>query len=102
MPQGGIYELDDASTQDIKVDFTLLGRQKMSTHYTSEFNATVADSKVSGVGELIGSEETAADVYTIDGLQIMMNASREDISRLPNGVYILREGNRSRKIVVRN
>ena len=102
VPQGGIYELDDASTQDIKVDFTLLGRQKMSTHYTSEFNATVADSKVSGVGELIGSEETAPDVYTIDGLQIMMNASREDISRLPNGVYILREGNRSRKIVVRN
>ncbi|MDE6227902.1 MAG: C10 family peptidase [Muribaculaceae bacterium] len=101
-PQDGIYKLDGASTQDIKVDFTLLGRQKMSTHYTSEFNATVADAKVSGVGEIISSDITTADVYSIDGMIMLRNASKEQINTLPNGIYIIREGNETRKIVVRN
>ena len=101
-PQDGIYKLDGASTQDIKVDFTLLGRQKMSTHYTSEFNATVADAKVSGVGEIISSDITTADVYSIDGMIMFRNASKEQINTLPNGIYIIREGNVTRKIVVRN
>ena len=101
-PQDGIYKLDGASTQDIKVDYTLLGRQKMSTHYTSEFNATVADAKVSGVGEIINSDITAADVYSIDGMIMLRNASKEQINTLPNGIYIIREGNETRKIVVRN
>ena len=101
-PQDGIYKLDGASTQDIKVDYTLLGRQKMSTHYTSEFNANVADAKVSGVGEIISSDITTADVYTIDGLMMLRNASKEQINTLPNGIYIIREGNETRKIVVRN
>ena len=100
--QDGIYKLDGASTQDIKVDFTLLGRQKMSTHYTSEFNATVADAKVSGVGEIISSDITTADVYSIDGMIMLRNASKEQINTLPNGIYIIREGNETRKIVVRN
>ncbi|MDE6791841.1 MAG: C10 family peptidase, partial [Muribaculaceae bacterium] len=99
--QADIYPLDGAATQDIKVDFTLFGHQKMTTHYTSEFNETVKDAPVTGVQGVIGSFVSTADVYTIDGLQVLKNASREEISRLANGVYIIREGNRSRKVVIK-
>ena len=48
------------------------------------------------------SEINNCDVYTIDGIRMLKNASKEEINRLPNGIYIFREGNRTRKVVVNN
>ncbi|MBD5309398.1 MAG: hypothetical protein HDS10_03110 [Bacteroides sp.] len=47
------------------------------------------------------TEQNVLNVFTIDGLQLLKNVSKEDLNRLANGVYIIREGNRSRKVFIK-
>lgn len=47
------------------------------------------------------SEQNGLNVFSIDGIQMLKNASKEDLNQLSDGVYIIREGNRSRKVIIR-
>ncbi|MDE5976340.1 MAG: leucine-rich repeat domain-containing protein, partial [Muribaculaceae bacterium] len=96
----GVYLLSDANNIDVKVEYTLLGHQKMSTHYDSKFNEKVPDAIVSGIGETPNSQANLIDIYGIDGMLYKKGASIDDLKGFGPGIYILRQGNKSRKVVI--
>ena len=99
-PTDDIYPIDGNTDLDVKVEYTLLGCHKMATHYTSEFNEKVADAVVTGVQEITENGDDPMDLYGFDGMLYQKGCSKDDINSLKPGVYILRQGGKSRKILV--
>ena len=96
-----VCAVDDLNNLNVTIEYTLFGSQKMSSEYKSDFNNQIPHSE-SGVDSILNESSVITEVYTIDGIRMLKNASKEEINRLPNGIYIFREGNRTRKVVVNN
>lgn len=56
---------------------------------------------VSGVDDIICDKEPACEIYSISGTKVLSNAAPEQIDRLPRGIYIKRQCDKSEKILVR-
>ena len=95
----GLYHFEGTDNVDVKVEYTLLGHQPLTTHYTAEFNEKVPDMELSGVTEITG-DESLVDVYGVDGVLYKKGCDTEDLNGLKQGVYILRQGGKSRKVVI--
>lgn len=94
----------DSNSIDVIVEYTLHGIQRMQTHYTPEFNASVPRSDlsedVSGIEELGDNLETFVEVFSING-QIVYCGRYSDIPQLPDGIYIYKfsDGTTRKKVV---
>lgn len=98
--QDFVYPVDDLDNLNVTIEYTLFGSQKMSSEYTSEFNAEVPHTPTS-VGEILTDDATVCNLYDLNGQLILKNGSKADLDKLSSGIYILRQGNRSRKIVIK-
>ncbi|MDE6226164.1 MAG: C10 family peptidase [Muribaculaceae bacterium] len=96
-----VCAVDDLNNLNVTIEYTLFGSQRMCSEYKSDFNNQMPHSE-SGVDSILNESSVITEVYTIDGIRMLKNASKEEINRLPNGIYIFREGNRTRKVVVNN
>ena len=93
----------DMANLDVSVDFTLLDRQVMTTHYSDEFNALIQSSQIGSslidIDANVG--DNAFDVYTPLGQTVMLNADRMSIAKLSPGIYIIKSKTETRKIIVK-
>ena len=93
---------------DVVVDYTLHGRQAMTTHYDAEFNASLPNTDLSSVSEIVLNEEEIAlfdkevliDVYTITGVAVKLNCTSDDLSDLEDGFYFIRQGRRTKTVYI--
>ena len=96
---GGIYKFagDAESHFSVTVEFTLHGRQKMTTYYDERFNASVPDTDLTSVLPTVADgDNQRTDVYNLQGICVCRGATQADIDGLPSGVYIIQ----GRKILV--
>ncbi|MDE6026968.1 MAG: C10 family peptidase [Muribaculaceae bacterium] len=115
-PEGGIYTIFDEPSEmkskvvseadpyarlDVEVEYTLHGRQSMTTHYAPEFNATIPDSVVTGIEDMFGMDSDIIDVYATDGTVLVKNGDKSALNQLAPGVYIIRKGGRCMKVAVK-
>ncbi len=99
--EGNVFVLPDTDKLDVEVDYTLFGRQPMKTHYTAEFNVNVPDEEVSGLIDIDSADNKLVDVYGLDGTVLKKGCDLQDINELTPGIYILRQGNKTRKVVIK-
>ena len=71
-----------SSAPEVIVDYTLHGRQSMSTRYTPDFNADVEDL-------IVEAADSFVTVYNLSGIEIY-SGSMMDMPPLSAGIYILR------------
>ncbi|MDE6793095.1 MAG: C10 family peptidase [Muribaculaceae bacterium] len=95
-----VCAVDDPDNLNVTVEYSLFGSQKMSYEYKSEFNSELPHTQ-SGINQVWIDSSVAAEVYTTDGLLIRKAIGNEALKDLRPGVYIIREGNRSRKVVIK-
>ena len=98
--EGNVFVLPATDKLDVEVNYTLFGRQPMKTHYTAEFNVNVPDEEVSGVIGIDTADNKLVDVYGLDGTVLKKGCDLQDINELTPGIYILRQGNKTRKVVI--
>ncbi|MCH5218718.1 MAG: leucine-rich repeat domain-containing protein [Muribaculaceae bacterium] len=60
----------------------------------------VADKSLGVEETTMPIQPTLLNVYTLDGTHVMTTTEREQIQRLPKGIYIVRSGNKSEKIIL--
>lgn len=58
-------------------------------------------SRVSGIKNIAKDKEEGMALYTISGNKVMTEATPEHVSRLPKGIYIIRNGDRTPRILIR-
>lgn len=85
---------DQYNAIDVIVNYTLHEKQSMITHYTSVFNANIKpvdlDKLSSGINDIqVNDSQTVTDIYNLQGICIMKNATKQDIKVLPQGLYIM-------------
>lgn len=95
-----LSDMDSKADLDVRIEYTLHGRQSMNTHYTPEFNATIQDSVITGIRDLSAEESDMVDVYGIDGTLLIKHGYKTDIQLLAPGIYIIKEGAKSTKTVI--
>ena len=99
-----IYNFTSAENQglNVVVNFTLHGMQPMTTHYDNQFNASIPDTSftLTGINETNASKDIPIEIYSIDG-SISMDYNCDNLQSLPSGIYIIRKGNNSKKIIVK-
>ncbi|WP_289744487.1 C10 family peptidase [uncultured Duncaniella sp.] len=89
---------------DVTVDYTLNGRQAMTTKYSPEFNAELPDEDLTEIQtsvDNLSSENAIYDVYTIEGIMLRSGVEAARLCELNAGIYILRSGSIARKIAIR-
>lgn len=52
-----------------------------------------------GVDEIVGDTNATMDVFTLQGVQVLSNATREQFDNLVSGIYIVRSGKDVKKVV---
>lgn len=95
----GVYPIAEVGNIDIKVDYTLFDHQQLTTHYTNEFNSAIQDSVVSGISGVMIEDDDVFDLYGADGMLRKKNCNSADLQNQTPGMYILKYGNRTVKIV---
>lgn len=53
----------------------------------------------SGIDEIVGDSTSTMDVYTLQGVEVLRNATREQFENLARGIYIVRSGKSVKKVV---
>ncbi|MDE6485428.1 MAG: leucine-rich repeat protein [Duncaniella sp.] len=67
----------------------------------SDLKAECTVTGTSGIEDILSDNPAMADVYTTQGVAVLRNASAAEISALPAGLYIVRQGNEVKKIAVK-
>lgn len=97
-PTGALYPIDDTPGIDVVVDFTLHGRQGMTTHYTHEFNAEIEDEDLSGISGISLDADIPVRIYSPSGILLFEGKIAD--ANLKEGIYIIvaKDGVRKRLI----
>lgn len=85
---------------DVQVEYTIHDRQHMTTHYTPEFNATLPDDLPTGIGMIMDGSLGEIEVYGLDGIFLFKGNSRSALEQLKSGVYMIRRGNNTEKVLI--
>ncbi|MDE6576713.1 MAG: C10 family peptidase, partial [Muribaculaceae bacterium] len=101
----GFYHYGDTRAEDISVSiaYSLNDSKEVVNEYSPFYNSGMNDTDLTTGLDMIdgGSATTLKDVYNLQGVRILTKASQKDIDNLQPDVYIIREGNRSRKVIIR-
>ena len=62
----------------------------------------VTVTETTGIRDIVEEDDAAApaDVFNLQGVQVLRNATEAEINELPAGIYIIRQGNTAKKIAV--
>ncbi|MDE6083101.1 MAG: leucine-rich repeat protein [Muribaculaceae bacterium] len=62
----------------------------------------VTVTETTGIRDIVEEDDAAtpADVFNLQGVQVLRNATEAEINELPAGIYIIRQGNAAKKIAV--
>lgn len=84
--------LPESVAPDVVIEYTLHGKQKMSTHYDTDFNASLpkTDLKPSMIEHILSDSNTPMDIYNIQGVLLKKNCSRQELQQFKPGIYIIR------------
>lgn len=63
---GYLYIINNSESLDVTIDFTLMERQAMTTHYTPEFNAVLE----SGIEDVIVDRTGEDVIYNLQGIRV--------------------------------
>ncbi len=94
LSESGLYSYGE-TLPTVKVDYTLHGRQPMSTTYDPAFISAMESKEYSGVSAAVIGENTVPVYYDLNGIRIA------DPSSLAPGIYIRRTGSTVEKVVIR-
>ena len=62
----------------------------------------VTVTETTGIRDIVEEEDAApADVFNLNGYQVLRNATEAEINALPTGIYIVRQGRTAKKIAVK-
>ena len=62
----------------------------------------VTVTETTGIRDIVEEEDAApADVFNLNGYQVLRNATEAEINALPAGIYIVRQGRTAKKIAVK-
>ena len=67
--------------------------------HTASCKVTVIEN--SGVGAVVSDANASVDVFNLQGLAVLRNASATELKDLPAGLYIVRQGKNIKKIIVK-
>ena len=67
--------------------------------HTESCKVTVIEN--SGVTEVVNDADTSIEVFNLQGVAVLRNASTTELRNLPAGIYIVRKGTSVKKIVVK-
>lgn len=67
--------------------------------HTASCKVTVIEN--SGVGAVVSDANASVDVFNLQGLAVLRNASATELKDLPAGLYIVRQGKNVKKIIVK-
>ena len=94
------YDSSDEMIPDVVVEFTLFNRQPLSTHYDSAFNSLLPDNDLNEVFEINVNEDESFKIYDIQGVLLQESTNPEVLSKLGQGIYIIKQGSSSHKVVI--
>lgn len=97
--ENGLYAIADMDNIDVVVEYTLNGRQEMLTHYDAKFNNNTPDSDLSSIRDIVEADKKM-DIYNVSGILIKKQCDMLELNKLPNGVYIIRQGNKTFKRII--
>lgn len=89
-PKNNVYKVGTTNDMNVEVNFKLNDCQPMTTTYSASYNSSLPSTTISGVEEIF--DEAAGnpvDVYNLQGVRIISNASMDDLNGLPTGIYIV-------------
>lgn len=106
-----IYHYDELLSRnggdlDVVVDYTLHGRQTMTTHYTAEFNALLPDEEMGSgimpisIDEMDSDFDGKIDVYNFQGILIRSDCTSKELKTLTPGVYLILGNGKVRKVSI--
>ncbi|MDE6007770.1 MAG: hypothetical protein K2G90_01015, partial [Muribaculaceae bacterium] len=101
----GIYPYQtkaDSNMPEVTINYTLFGKYKMTSNYEGKFNSSLPESNIeSGVEEIEAIDvNNPVHIYNLEGKQIYFGLPQG--KNLPAGIYILRQGKKASKLVIRN
>ena len=67
----------------------------------SDLKAECTVSALSGINDILGDTTTDTDVFTLQGIAVLHNATADAVNNLPVGLYIVRHGSTVKKIAVK-
>lgn len=97
----GLYEIPASSSDmiDVIVDYSINSSKNLSTRYSSYYNSSLISSEL-GV-ETIFSVSENMDVFDMNGILIKKDCDSDSLRGLMPGIYLIRQGNQVRKVVIR-
>lgn len=98
--KNGYYQIppDGIKPMEVIVKYTVNGTKKMTTTYSAGYNNTVPSVTLdAGVEGIIDDTEKPVDVYNLQGVRVLHNATKDQIKSLKSGVYVVGD----KKIVVK-
>lgn len=67
----------------------------------SEISAECIVTSTSGIDDIFSDAEERFDIYNMQGVLIKKDCNRDSLKMLSSGIYILRQGRETRKIIIR-
>ncbi|MDE6238234.1 MAG: Ig-like domain-containing protein, partial [Muribaculaceae bacterium] len=67
----------------------------------SDLRANCYLSATSGINNISFDADETVDVYSLDGVKVRTNSKKNEALNLPAGVYLLRKGNKVKKLIIR-
>jgi len=100
-----LYAEDDgyATPQDLFTSFlsvTCTSRYDMHIFMVAQVKVELVEEK-SAVTELAADGAGLVDIYTLDGRTVLHSVSADQVNTLPQGIYIVRDGDNARKVMVK-
>ncbi len=97
-----LYKADFSNDVEIKVVYNYLGFDTMTTEYTADFIASLPDSQdySDGVDDIFADNRERVEVFSLSGIFIKNVSTREELNTLQPGMYVLRSGNKTEKVLI--
>lgn len=98
---------ESIATVDQSGLITAISEGEATISVRPEFGDCIAQCKVrvtsadSALDNIIADTDGCIDIYSINGTLLMHNCTREALTKLQSGVYVLRQGTKATKFVVR-
>ena len=94
---GKVTAVTPGTTTINYTEYTIYG--DIAVPHTVACKVTVTET--TGIRDIVEDDAATADVFNLQGVQVLRNATEAEINALPAGIYIIRQGNTAKKIAVK-
>ena len=67
----------------------------------SDLSAECIITSISGIDDIFADADERFDIYNMQGLLIKKDCNRDNLKHLSSGIYIIRQGNKTKKIILK-